>query len=291
MHSGHYNAIRQAKAMGDILVCGANADEDLQRVKGPTIMNDAERAEIISHCKFVDEVHQCTPYIPDLATLDMYNCSHYAHGDDPVIVDGFDLLKSFADVGRFKVFKRTEGVSTTDITGRLLALAEHTLEIENGTKTNDSTPSAMVESPKNATISGPPTQKFLATSRRIMNFANQNMPGANDTIVYIQGAFDLLHHGHLKRLEMAKKLGDFLYVGIWDDEMVRYYKGNQYPIISLQERILMTLACKHVDDVVIGAPFIITEDLIKSLNIKKVVSIVNTKEDTVLEKHSTIDPM
>jgi ethanolamine-phosphate cytidylyltransferase len=87
----------------------------------------------------------------------------------------------------------------------------------------------------------------------------------------------------MKRLEEAKKLGDFLYVGIWDDEMTRFYKGEFYPIQSLQERILMTLACKHVDDIVIGAPFIITEDLIKSLNIDVVVRIVNTEEDTVLD--------
>jgi glycerol-3-phosphate cytidylyltransferase-like family protein len=45
----------------------------------------------------------------------------------------------------------------------------------------------------------------------------------------------------------------------------------------------MTLACKHVDDIVIGAPFIITEDLIKSLSIDVVVRIVNTDEDTVLD--------
>lgn len=61
--------------------------------------------------------------------------------------------------------------------------------------------------------------------------------------------------------------------------MVKYYKGDIYPIISLQERIFMTLACKHVDDVVMGAPYIITEDLIKSLNIKKVIRISNTSED------------
>ena len=88
------------------------------------------------------------------------------------------------------------------------------------------------------------------------------MPKSTDTIVYVQGSYDLLHHGHLKRLELAKQQGDFLYVGIWDDEMCRYYRGENYPIQSLQERILMTLACKHVDDVVIGAPFIITKDLI-----------------------------
>jgi glycerol-3-phosphate cytidylyltransferase-like family protein len=43
----------------------------------------------------------------------------------------------------------------------------------------------------------------------------------------------------------------------------------------------MVLACKYVDDVVIDAPFIITEDLIKSLNINKIVNFV-TEEDKVL---------
>ena len=51
----------------------------------------------------------------------------------------------------------------------------------------------------------------------------------------------------------------------------------------------MLCSCKHVDDVVIGAPFIITQDLIKSLNIDKVVTIIDTEEDTVLEEYQTID--
>ena len=75
---------------------------------------------------------------------------------------------------------------------------------------------------------------------------------------------------------MAKQLGDFLYVGLWDDEMISYYRGELFPVQSLQERVLMTLACQHVDDVVIGAPYIITHDLIASLKIKKVVVITDT---------------
>ena len=51
----------------------------------------------------------------------------------------------------------------------------------------------------------------------------------------------------------------------------------------------MTLACKHVDDVVIGAPYIMTEDLITSLKIKKLVVITDTKEDQTLKEHSDID--
>ena len=52
----------------------------------------------------------------------------------------------------------------------------------------------------------------------------------------------------------------------------------------------MTLSCKYVDDVVIGAPYILTKDLIKSLNISQVVKITDTEEDCVLEKFADIDP-
>ena len=51
----------------------------------------------------------------------------------------------------------------------------------------------------------------------------------------------------------------------------------------------MALAIKYVDDVVIGAPYIITEDLIRSLNISKVV-YVDTAEDQVKQEYRHIDP-
>ena len=79
-----------------------------------------------------------------------------------------------------------------------------------------------------------------------------------------------------------------MYVGLWSDEMVRYYRGDNYPLMSLQERLLMVLACKHVDDIVIEAPYIITEDLIKSLNISKVVNII-TDEDFAKAEHKHVD--
>ena len=42
--------------MSDVLVVGVNSDQDLLVNKGPTILNQDERAEILRHCKFVDEV-------------------------------------------------------------------------------------------------------------------------------------------------------------------------------------------------------------------------------------------
>jgi len=57
----------------------------------------------------------------------------------------------------------------------------------------------------------------------------------------------------------------------------------------MQERLLMALSCRYVDDVVVEAPFIITEDLIKSLDISKVVHVV-TDEDAVSKEHVDVDP-
>ena len=123
IHSGHYNAIRQAKALGDVLVCGVNSDADILINKGPTILNCKERADIIRSCKWVDEVYEDTEYTVSIETLDRYNCDYYAHGDDPVYnAKGEDMCEILRSKGRFKMFKRTEGVSTTDIVGKLLML-------------------------------------------------------------------------------------------------------------------------------------------------------------------------
>ena len=122
-----------------------------------------------------------------------------------------------------------------------------------------------------------------------MHFSNNKEPKATDKVVYISGSFDLLHNGHIETLKKAKAKGDFLYVGVWSDEIVNFFKGSNYPILSLHERVLMVLACKYADDVIIGAPYQISSDLIKSLNIKKVFH-ANTKEDETLEEHRHIDP-
>lgn len=70
LHSGHYNALRQAKNLGQYLIAGVNSDADLMRNKGPTIFNVHERSEILRRCKFVDEVVPDTPYTPSTELLD-----------------------------------------------------------------------------------------------------------------------------------------------------------------------------------------------------------------------------
>lgn len=48
------------------------------------------------------------------------------------------------------------------------------------------------------------------------------------------------------------------------------------------------LACKYVDEVIIGAPYILTLDLIKTLNVAKVI-VFDTAEDSVLPQHKDVD--
>ena len=52
------------------------------------------------------------------------NCDFFAHGDDPCFNnEGVDITEELNKRGMFKLLKRTEGVSTTNITDKLVKLA------------------------------------------------------------------------------------------------------------------------------------------------------------------------
>lgn len=70
-------------------------------------------------------------------------------------------------------------------------------------------------------------------------------------VVLTNGVFDLLHVGHLRYLEAARRLGDVLIVGVNSDASTRQLKGPARPVVPDQERaeLLAGLAC--VDRVVI----------------------------------------
>ena len=54
----------------------------------------------------------------------------------------------------------------------------------------------------------------------------------NQTIVFTNGCFDLLHEGHLHLLKEAKKLGNILIVAVNADDSIKRLKGNSRPIYS-----------------------------------------------------------
>ena len=66
VHSGHFNAIRQAKALTDCLVVGVISSEAIIKNKGPYIMSMDERMNIVRNCKWVDEVVIQDEYNPSI---------------------------------------------------------------------------------------------------------------------------------------------------------------------------------------------------------------------------------
>ena len=74
---------------------------------------------------------------------------------------------------------------------------------------------------------------------------------AGERVALTNGAFDLVHVGHLRSLEQARSHADILVVGVNSDASVRSYKAPNRPIVSQAERaeLIAGLAC--VDYVVI----------------------------------------
>jgi len=66
-------------------------------------------------------------------------------------------------------------------------------------------------------------------------------------IVFTNGCFDLLHYGHAKYLEQAKKMGDILIVGVNSDSSVRRIKGQNRPIVSQKNRLSLVASLGSVD--------------------------------------------
>ncbi|KAJ9693526.1 hypothetical protein PVL29_009466 [Vitis rotundifolia] len=301
MHYGHCNALRQARALGDQLVVGVVSDAEITANKGPPVTPLNERffhyfmcycsiispllkiagfrMIMVSAVKWVDEVIPDAPYAitEDFMKklFDEYNIDYIIHGDDPCILpDGTDAYALAKKAGRYKQIKRTEGVSSTDIVGRMLLCVRERSLSDSHNHSSLQRQFSHGHSQKfedGGSGSGTRISHFLPTSRRIVQFSNGKGPGPDARIVYIDGAFDLFHAGHVEILKLARGLGDFLLVGIHTDQTVSANRGAHRPIMNLHERSLSVLACRYVDEVIIGAPWEVSKDMITTFNISLVV--------------------
>lgn len=252
------------------MVVGVHSDEEVKRNKGIPVMNERERYESVRGCKWVDEVVEASPYVTTLEMMDQYNCEVCIHGDDLSIgADGKDTYQIVKDAGRFVECRRTQGVSTTELVGRMLLMSKERSEpeLEESAEDQDEEESkvegkkAKLENfagnnPKSPYTAG--VSHFLTTSKRFLQFSNSKEPQPGDRVVYVDGGFDLYHLGHIEFLKKAKALGDYLLVGVHTDEALRKVHGPNFPLMSLNERVLSVLSCRYVDEVVIGAPYSVT---------------------------------
>jgi rfaE bifunctional protein nucleotidyltransferase chain/domain len=92
-------------------------------------------------------------------------------------------------------------------------------------------------------------EKVLSRSGLLVQAAAQRAEGKR--IVFANGAFDLLHAGHVRYLEAARREGEWLAVGVNSDASVALAKGPGRPIVPQAERAEIVAALGCVDAVVI----------------------------------------
>jgi D-glycero-beta-D-manno-heptose 1-phosphate adenylyltransferase len=71
------------------------------------------------------------------------------------------------------------------------------------------------------------------------------------TFAFANGAFDLLHVGHIRYLEAARQEADRLIVAVNDDQSIRGLKGPNRPVLPAEDRAELVAALRAVDYVVI----------------------------------------
>jgi ethanolamine-phosphate cytidylyltransferase len=209
--------------------------------------------------------------------------------------------------GKYLEIPRTEGISTTDIVGRMLLMtrSHHSSTTGRGKAAGGRRLSGCISgaesgdeeegSSKLQSIGNlnteftdesrgededacdqwddiSPRSHFLATSSIMKLFgAGVKPPSLGDKVVYVTGSFDMYNAGHVQLLAKAKAMGDYLIVGIYNDDVVNSYSGSNLPILNQNERVLSVLGCSFVNDVLISAPPSITAEMMSTLDIAVVV--------------------
>ena len=82
-------------------------------------------------------------------------------------------------------------------------------------------------------------------NKKVLTDVTNQLREQDKSVVLTHGAFDLFHIGHAQLLKEAKKLGDYLVVGLESDERVATYKESR-PIIPLSERAEILLDNRYL---------------------------------------------
>ena len=107
-----------------------------------------------------------------------------------------------------RIMPRTEGISSTDILGRILNLdisqmGNYSIEIKSSNDEN---------------------VKFLNTASQMGKFLVElSPPSPNQKVVYIDGSFDLLSTGHIEFLKKIKEEGSYIIAGVYSDDVRSLY--------------------------------------------------------------------
>jgi D-beta-D-heptose 7-phosphate kinase / D-beta-D-heptose 1-phosphate adenosyltransferase len=79
----------------------------------------------------------------------------------------------------------------------------------------------------------------------------RSVRAAGGTVVATGGCFDLLHAGHVRTLNAARRLGDCLIVCVNSDSSVARLKGPERPLVTEADRTSVLRALGCVDEVLV----------------------------------------
>lgn len=88
-------------------------------------------------------------------------------------------------------------------------------------------------------------------SREAMKAERARLRAAGVPLVFTNGAFDILHAGHVTYLQFARQQGGALCVGLNSDASVKRYKGDKRPVNPQADRAAVLAALECVDYVVV----------------------------------------
>jgi len=120
LHRGHVHLLRQAKAMGDILIVAINSDKSVKEIKGPNrpVLPETDRAALLAALEMVDYVlafDEPDPHRIIAALRPNVLAKGGDWGADQIV--GSDIVEQ--DGGRVAVIPYLEGFSTTQIIERI----------------------------------------------------------------------------------------------------------------------------------------------------------------------------
>ena len=258
----------------------------------------------VTACKWTNLPVPGAPYVTSPEWMDLYGTRYVVHGDD-ITTDssGEDCYRIVKAAGRFKLVKRTPGISTTDLVGRML-LCTKTHHIRDlGKLLLDQTSEEGRELLERTKMYASDSFGVVGKGSTVYNFIAEQPggkcvpvvsgvgPKPGQRVVYVDGGFDLFSSGHiefLKRvMEREKEEGHediYVVAGVHDDRTINQWKGLNYPIMNMFERGLCVLQCRvcitlslftvgsealtqqqYINSIILTAPFSPTKGFLEAL--------------------------
>ncbi|HEY9547445.1 MAG TPA: D-glycero-beta-D-manno-heptose 1-phosphate adenylyltransferase, partial [Solimonas sp.] len=246
--------IRAARAQGRRVLVDPKG-QDWQRYRGATLLtpNLSEFESIVGVCRDEDELVTRGEALCVELELDALLITRSEHG---VTLLRPDQAPLHVPTAAREVFDVT-GAGDTVIATLAAALAAN-VDIARGCLLANAAAGVVVGKLGTATVSQVELRQALSGQHAQGGVLDEDAlldavaaaRAAGRRIVMTNGVFDVMHVGHARYLEDARRLGDLLIVAVNDDDSVRRLKGPSRPLNGVADRMALLASLRCVDFVV-----------------------------------------